>query len=158
MHKLQGWLLMKSWQFAQDDNRDAGYWGTSRMLLEAGLCLMEEAEGLDVSSSGRPRRLPGTCVGGVLTPAAACGEALIERLRAAGMRFEIQEDGTAGQIGQRAHAAALSAYADCAGWLRSPAWRCQLQAPTEQRLAETGAPPRLALRPVASTAVPDYMD
>ena len=77
---------------AQDDGRDAGYWGTSRMLLEAGLCLVEEAEGLDVNGSRRPRRLPGTCVGGVLTPAAACGEALIERLRAAGMRFEIQEE------------------------------------------------------------------
>jgi short subunit dehydrogenase-like uncharacterized protein len=54
---------------------DPGYGATSVMLGEAGLCLALDGE-----------KLPGQ--GGVLTPATGCGEALVERLRAAGQTFE----------------------------------------------------------------------
>ena len=47
---------------------DPGYAATSRMLGESGLCL--------ATTDGE---------GGVLTPATAMGDALVERLRAAGM-------------------------------------------------------------------------
>ncbi len=53
---------------------DPGYAATARMLGEAALCLAMDGE-----NSG----------GGVLTPAAAMGEPLLQRLRAAGMTFEI---------------------------------------------------------------------
>ena len=66
---------------SQDTTRDAGYWGSARMVLEAALCLVDEAAG------GQP--LPGTARGGVLTPAAGCGMALVERLRDAGMTWEV---------------------------------------------------------------------
>lgn len=55
---------------------DPGYGATSVMLGEAGLCL-----GLD------GERLPERA--GVLTPATGMGEALVERLRAAGQRFDV---------------------------------------------------------------------
>ena len=55
---------------------DPGYGETSKMLAESALAL------------GRDRaRLPERA--GVLTPATAFGEVLVERLRAAGMRFEV---------------------------------------------------------------------
>jgi short subunit dehydrogenase-like uncharacterized protein len=47
---------------------DPGYAATSRMLSESGLCL--------ATTEGE---------GGVLTPAAAMGDALVDRLRGAGM-------------------------------------------------------------------------
>lgn len=54
--------------------RDPGYGATAIMLGEAAICLaLDELESQ----------------GGVLTPASAMGEALIERLRAEGMTFEI---------------------------------------------------------------------
>jgi short subunit dehydrogenase-like uncharacterized protein len=56
---------------------DPGYGATSVMLGEAGLCL-----GLD------GERLPERA--GVLTPATGMGEALVERLRAAGQVFDAQ--------------------------------------------------------------------
>ncbi|MEM6792956.1 MAG: saccharopine dehydrogenase NADP-binding domain-containing protein [Acidobacteriota bacterium] len=55
---------------------DPGYGETSKMLAESALCLVHE----------RPR-LPERC--GVVTPAMAFDDVLIERLRAAGMRFEV---------------------------------------------------------------------
>ncbi len=55
---------------------DPGYGATSVMLGEAGLCL-----GLDGD------RLPDPA--GVLTPSTGTGMALVERLRAAGHRFEV---------------------------------------------------------------------
>lgn len=58
---------------------EPGYAETSRMLAEAGLCLA-----LDEASL--PERY------GVLTPAEAMGDALLERLRAIGIRFEIVAD------------------------------------------------------------------
>ncbi|PNW72424.1 hypothetical protein CHLRE_16g678325v5 [Chlamydomonas reinhardtii] len=63
------------------DRRDPGYWSTSRMLLETGLALALDSQQL----AADPRVLSG----GVLTPAAACGLALLERLRRAGFRFEV---------------------------------------------------------------------
>ncbi|MEW5314423.1 MAG: hypothetical protein WDW38_005924 [Sanguina aurantia] len=68
----------------QDAKRDPGYWGTSRMVLEAGLCLVEDAEKLKEA---------GYAAGGVLTPATAMGTVLITRLQAAGIRFEVTERG-----------------------------------------------------------------
>lgn len=59
-----------------DKNRDGGYWSTSRLILETGLCLAREEEG---TRSG----------GGVMTPAAAAGLALIERLKKAGYDWEV---------------------------------------------------------------------
>ncbi|MEE4383970.1 MAG: saccharopine dehydrogenase, partial [Pseudomonadales bacterium] len=56
-------------------DRDPGYGSTSRMIAECALCLVDEAADLP---------------GGVWTPAAAFGHALVERLRAhAGMTFEV---------------------------------------------------------------------
>lgn len=65
-----------------DPHRDYGYWGTARMVLEAALCLALEQEELDAD----PR-----CVkGGVLTAASAMGSHLIERLRKAGIKYEVK--------------------------------------------------------------------
>jgi short subunit dehydrogenase-like uncharacterized protein len=58
---------------------DPGYAATCVMLGEAGLCLVQDEN-----------RLPG--VAGVLTPAAAFGGVLVDRLRAAGMVFEARRD------------------------------------------------------------------
>ncbi len=59
-------------------DRDPGYGSTSKMLAESGVCL---------ASNDLP---PG---GGVLTPASAMGDALLERLQEnAGLSFEILED------------------------------------------------------------------
>jgi short subunit dehydrogenase-like uncharacterized protein len=56
------------------DQADPGYGATSKMLAEAALCLA-----LDDLPVG----------GGVLTPASAMGTRLIERLRRAGMTFDV---------------------------------------------------------------------
>jgi short subunit dehydrogenase-like uncharacterized protein len=63
-----------------DPARDGGYWSTSRMLLEAGLCLALDAERL---------KQAGYQQGGVLTPASAMGLVLADRLRAAGITFDV---------------------------------------------------------------------
>ncbi|GIM11979.1 hypothetical protein Vretimale_15411 [Volvox reticuliferus] len=63
------------------DRRDPGYWSTSRMLLEAGLALVLDAPRL--AADTRLAR------GGVMSPAAACGSVLLERLRSAGFSFEV---------------------------------------------------------------------
>ena len=55
---------------------DPGYAATARMLSESALCLAFD----DVPSAG-----------GVLTPASGMGPRLIERLRRAGMTFEVHE-------------------------------------------------------------------
>jgi len=59
------------------DQRDPGYGSTAVMLSEAALCLLLD----DV-------QLPSE--GGILTPATAMGMRLVERLRAAGMTFEVE--------------------------------------------------------------------
>lgn len=59
-------------------DRDPGYGSTSKMLAESGVCLAEN----DLPSGG-----------GVLTPAAAMGDALLKRLRAnAGLTFEVLDE------------------------------------------------------------------
>ncbi|MFP2927866.1 saccharopine dehydrogenase family protein [Pyxidicoccus sp. 3LG] len=55
---------------------DPGYAATARMLSEAALCLARD---------GVP------ALGGVLTPASSMGMRLVERLRQAGMTFEVEE-------------------------------------------------------------------
>ena len=58
-------------------DKDPGYGSTSKMIAESALCLTEEAAGSDT---------------GFLTPAAAFGEAIIDRLVAkAGLTFEIED-------------------------------------------------------------------
>jgi short subunit dehydrogenase-like uncharacterized protein len=58
-------------------DRDPGYGSTSKMITEAALCLK------DTPRSETP--------GGVWTPAAAMGDALIDRLATrAGLRFSIE--------------------------------------------------------------------
>lgn len=52
------------------------------MVLEAGLCLAFDAEACAAA---------GCQSGGVLTPASAMGLVLIERLRKAGLKFDIVE-------------------------------------------------------------------
>ena len=67
-----------------DKNRDPGYWGTSRMVLEAALCLALQKKELDAD--------PVLVKGGVITSAAAMGTHLIDRLKnRAGLTFEISE-------------------------------------------------------------------
>jgi short subunit dehydrogenase-like uncharacterized protein len=58
---------------------DAGYSETAKMVVESALCLVEDRD-----------RLPGRT--GVLTPAMAMGEVLIDRLQRAGLRFEVLEE------------------------------------------------------------------
>jgi len=59
------------------DQRDYGYGSTAVMLSEAALCLV--FDGAELPSDG-----------GILTPATAMGMPLVERLRGAGMTFEVQ--------------------------------------------------------------------
>ena len=66
-----------------DAHRDAGYWGTSRMLLEAALCIALQKAALDSD--------PQLVRGGVLTPAAALGGVLADRLRKAGLTVEVKD-------------------------------------------------------------------
>jgi short subunit dehydrogenase-like uncharacterized protein len=68
---------------AADLARDPGYFGTARLMLETGLSLIGE-DGARAEADGAP-------AGGVLTPAAAGGWPLVERLRKAGMVFEVEE-------------------------------------------------------------------
>ncbi len=65
------------------DKRDGGYWSTSRMLLETGLALVLDSAQLAAD--------PRMARGGVLSPAAACGPVLLDRLRAAGFTFEVTD-------------------------------------------------------------------
>jgi short subunit dehydrogenase-like uncharacterized protein len=57
------------------DSLDPGYGSTAKMLAESALCLAEDA---------LPPR------GGMLTPASCMGMRLVERLRAAGLTFEVE--------------------------------------------------------------------
>ena len=58
-------------------DRDPGYGSTSKMLVEAAICLLKNPE---------------LASGGLWTPAAALGEALVERLEAhAGLTFQIEQ-------------------------------------------------------------------
>jgi len=55
-----------------DMHRDPGYWGTSRLVLEAALCLALDKKELNAC--------PEVLKGGVLTPASALGPILQKRL------------------------------------------------------------------------------
>jgi len=57
-------------------DKDPGYGATSKMLGESALCLAQDAARLPVQ-------------GGSWTPASALGNALVERLNAVGVRFEV---------------------------------------------------------------------
>jgi short subunit dehydrogenase-like uncharacterized protein len=59
------------------DKRDPGYGSTAVMLSEAALCLALQGQELETE-------------GGILTPASAMGMRLVERLRAAGLTFEVE--------------------------------------------------------------------
>ncbi|MGB5286425.1 MAG: saccharopine dehydrogenase NADP-binding domain-containing protein [Polyangiales bacterium] len=59
------------------DQRDPGYGSTAVMLSEAALCLALEGQALEAE-------------GGILTPAPTRGMRLVERLRAAGMTFDVK--------------------------------------------------------------------
>jgi len=81
--RAKSWFRVRF--LAQSDGRrlvtqvsggDPGYTETSKMLSEAALCLAHD-------------QLPETV--GQLTPAVAMGDALIERLGRAGIRFEVVE-------------------------------------------------------------------
>lgn len=61
------------------DKRDAGYNSTARMILETGLCLLEDDK----------LKQAGLAQGGCLTPASACGLMLANRLNDAGFTFKI---------------------------------------------------------------------
>lgn len=63
--------------------RDPGYGETAKMLGESALCLALDRDRLEPRS-------------GVLTPAAAMGPRLVERLRAAGMTFRVEEGAPGG--------------------------------------------------------------
>jgi short subunit dehydrogenase-like uncharacterized protein len=66
--------------YVADEHRDPGYWGTARMLLEAGLCLALDGAACEAAGCQK---------GGVLTPASAMGVVLIDRLRRAGLKFDV---------------------------------------------------------------------
>ena len=59
------------------DQRDPGYGSTAVMLSEAALCLALQGQELEAE-------------GGILTPAPTMGMQLVERLRAAGLKLEVQ--------------------------------------------------------------------
>lgn len=68
----------------QGKGRDPGYLGTSRIILECGLCLALQPD--DVKSDTYAGKVPG----GVLTPASAFGLVLDERLNAAGFETGVE--------------------------------------------------------------------
>ncbi len=67
----------KSLSGTVSDQRDPGYGSTAVMLSEAALCLALQGQELEAE-------------GGILTPAPAMGMRLVERLRAAGMTFDVK--------------------------------------------------------------------
>ena len=64
-----------------DKHRDPGYWGTSRLLLEAALCLAMDKKALD--------NCPDVLKGGVLTPASGLGTVYQHRLADAGIECSV---------------------------------------------------------------------
>lgn len=64
---------------------DPGYGATSRMLAQSALALVAPPSTDDTTAS--PSSLPRPLAAGVLTPASALGEALIDRLHAVGVTF-----------------------------------------------------------------------
>jgi short subunit dehydrogenase-like uncharacterized protein len=83
-----------------DNSRDPGYWGTARLVLEAGLCLALDSGAC--SSAGCQ-------AGGVLTPASAMGMVLVQRLRDAGIKFEVTQSPALGKQQQLVEPVAAAA-------------------------------------------------
>lgn len=80
------------------DRRDPGYWSTSRMILEAGLCMVLDANKLSaLAAAGQTQGSLGVRAGGVLTPASALGMVMVDRLRAAGFTWAVEETKTCKQ-------------------------------------------------------------
>lgn len=67
----------------QDGHRDGGYLSTSRMILECALCMALQED--DVQADPYASQNPG----GILTPSAAYGLVLHERLKNAGYELEV---------------------------------------------------------------------
>lgn len=72
--------------------QDRGYYMTARMVLEAGLALALEGDGGEKKKEGGKKKDSSSqLAAGILTPAAALGNTLLGRLRAAGFTFEIEK-------------------------------------------------------------------
>lgn len=69
-----------------DKTRDPGYWGTSRLLLEAALCLALDMDALNACDE--------VLKGGVLTPASGLGVVYAERLHKAGIECDTDASAT----------------------------------------------------------------
>lgn len=69
------------------DQRDPGYGSTAVMLAESAMCLAKDAL---------------TSAGGVLTPASSMGVSLLDRLRSAGMTWEVDDGVTVRDISRAA--------------------------------------------------------
>ncbi|KNC98729.1 uncharacterized protein SPPG_06407 [Spizellomyces punctatus DAOM BR117] len=67
--------------------QDPGYGETSKMLSESALCLALDRDRLSTKEAGS---FAGKVNGGVVTAASSMGMVLVERLRKAGMGFEVQ--------------------------------------------------------------------
>ena len=72
--------------YLQDRNRDPGYWSTTRMLLECALCMTAANQKLLEQDP-----YAGGCPGGVLSPSAAFGLTLHERLKSAGYELTVED-------------------------------------------------------------------
>lgn len=68
--------------------QDPGYGETSKMLAESGLALAIDRERIGTKDAGA---FAGKVKGGVVTAASGLGLVLLERLRKAGMGFEVEE-------------------------------------------------------------------
>lgn len=74
-------------------DNDPGYGTTAKMLAESALCLAQDFPGEGKPGIDEAGRATDTIRAGVMTPAAAMGQRLIERLEArAGMTFTVLED------------------------------------------------------------------
>ena len=69
-----------------DPSRDPGYWSTSRMVLEAALCIALQENELNAD--------PNLFKAGVLTPASGLGHVLLSRLEQAGYTLKLDNPST----------------------------------------------------------------
>ncbi|KAI9097081.1 Saccharopine dehydrogenase-domain-containing protein [Phlyctochytrium arcticum] len=69
--------------------QDPGYGETSKMLSESALCLALDRDRF--TNPNAAGSFAGRVTGGVVTPASAMGNVLVDRLRAAGMGFEVKD-------------------------------------------------------------------
>ncbi|KAI8808105.1 saccharopine dehydrogenase [Cladochytrium replicatum] len=69
---------------------DPGYNETAKLVAEAALCMVFDGDALAASAEGKDVAFP-VQKGGVLTAASAMGMTLVERLKKAGMVFEVRD-------------------------------------------------------------------